>query len=136
MTKRYDEAIEVMPDPAHLGAPLSFSWRGRRYDVDQWLMTWREAGEWWARSAHSNGRGNGRPPAPSDNDRSSNGTSSERARREGPREREYFRVLARPAGAMSTGELDADGFMSRPGAVYDVYRDRVRGEWRLARVWD
>lgn len=135
MTKRYDEAIEVMPDPAHLGAPLSFSWRGRRYEVDQWLMTWREAGEWWARSPHSSGNGrSGEQNPASSNGRSSNG--SERPRREGPREREYFRVLARPAGAMSTGDLDADGFMSRPGAVYDVYRDRVRGEWRLARVWD
>ena len=134
MTKRYDEPIEVMPDPANLGAPLSFSWRGRRYEVDQWLMNWREAGEWWARPPRSNGNGR----SGEQNSASSNGRSngSERPRREGPREREYFRVLARPAGAMSTGDLDADGFMTRPGAVYDVYRDRVRGEWRLARVWD
>lgn len=104
MSKRYDEAIEVTPDPAQGGAPLAFSWRGRRYDVDQRLETWREAGEWW------------------------NGSAA--------KEREYFRVLARPAGSLASGDLDADGFMTQVGAVYDVYRDRLRGAWRLARVWD
>ena len=104
MSKRYDEPIEVMPDPSDPGAPLSFSWRGRRYDIDQRLMSWRAGGEWW---------------------------DTARAR-----EREYFRVLARPAGAMATGDLDADGFMSSPGAVYDVYRDRIAGSWRLERLWD
>ena len=47
MSKRYDEPIEVTPDPAVGGAPRSFSWRGRRYDVDLPLTSWREAGEWW-----------------------------------------------------------------------------------------
>jgi Family of unknown function (DUF6504) len=107
VTKRYDEAIEVTPDPAQGGAPLFFSWRGRRYEVDQWLMSWREAGEWWQQ--------------PSSN---------------GVREQEFFRVVARPSGTFATGELDADGFMRHAGGVYDVYLDRVRHEWRLARVWD
>ena len=71
---------------------------------------------------------------------------------------EFFRVLARPAGATATGDLDADGFMRSPGAVYDIYRKstgteagrprpergteagRPRPErgtkWLLARVWD
>lgn len=104
MSKRYDEAIEVIPDPSDGSAPISFSWRGRRYDVDQRLDAWREAGEWW------------------------DGTAA--------RERDYYRVVARPAGALATGDLDPDGFMTHVGAVYDVYRDRLRGSWRLARVWD
>ena len=109
MTKRYDEPIEVTPDPAHSGAPVSFNWRGRRYEIDRWVDSWREAGRWWTKS-----KGNG----------------------DGVREREFFRVLARPRGALATGDLDADGFMRHVGAVYDLYRDRIRDEWRLARVWD
>jgi hypothetical protein len=104
LAKRYDEAIEVTADPSQGGAPLSFAWRGRRYEVDQRLLSWREAGEWW-------------DPAEL-------------------REREFYRVLARPAGALATGDLDSDGFMRQTGAVYDVYVDRVRGDWRIARVWD
>ena len=104
MTKRYDEEIEVTPDPVDVGAPLAFSWRGRRYDIDQRLESWREGGEWWDPTR--------------------------------VRERHYYRVLARPSDAFATGDLDADGFMTTPGAVYDVYRDRTRGGWRLARVWD
>lgn len=51
MSKRYDEAIEVTPDPrVHL--PVSFTWRGRRYDVDQHLSTWREGGGWKERDCH------------------------------------------------------------------------------------
>lgn len=51
------------------------------------------------------------------------------------KDREYHRVLARPSSI--TGDLDPEGFLQRaPGAVYDVYRDRVRGGWRIARVWD
>ena len=52
------------------------------------------------------------------------------------RDREYHRLLARPAGVYATGDLDADGSMCSVGAVYDVYRDRVAGAWKLARVWD
>ncbi|MFN2389108.1 MAG: DUF6504 family protein [Actinomycetota bacterium] len=105
MTKRYDEPIEVTPggDGAS-GAPVAFSWRGRRYDVDRWLKTWRAGGQWW------------------------DGAEVD--------EREYHRVLARPAGALASGDLDADGFLCSSGAVYDLYRDRLRGGWRLARVWD
>jgi hypothetical protein len=47
VTKRYEDAIEVTADALDGGAPLAFSWRGRRYDVDQRLGSWREAGEWW-----------------------------------------------------------------------------------------
>ena len=101
VTKRYDEPIEVTGEP---GPPLAFSWRGRRYDVDEHLARWREAGEWW------------------------NG--------EATREREYHRLLARPSGVFANGDLDADGFMRSPSAVYDIYLDRIKGRWRLARVWD
>jgi hypothetical protein len=54
------------------------------------------------------------------------------------KDREFFRLLARPEGSLATGDLDADGYMQRvaPGAVYDVYLDPARGEWRLARIWD
>jgi hypothetical protein len=52
------------------------------------------------------------------------------------RDREYHRLLARPAGVYAGGDLDADGFMSSVGAVYDVYRDRASDAWKLARVWD
>ena len=104
MAKRYDESIEVTPDPADVDAPAAFSWRGRRYDIDERLSSWREAGEWW----------------------------------QGPtaREREYYRVLARPSGALATGDLDADGFMLGCSAVYDIYRDRINDVWRMARLWD
>ena len=104
MTKRYDEPIDITPDPVDQNAPVAFSWRGRLYQVDQQLESWREGSEWWNGSAR--------------------------------RDREFFRVLARPAGALATGDLDSDGFMVSRGAVYDVYRDRARGGWRLARVWD
>jgi hypothetical protein len=104
VTKRYDEPIEVTPDPVEALAPVAFSWRGRRYDIDQYLQSWREAGEWW------------------------NGDRR--------RDREYFRVLAHPTGSLATGDLDPDGFIRSSGAVFDVYRDRAAGIWRLARVWD
>ena len=104
MTKRYDETIEVVADPLDANAPLAFSWRGRRYEVDQRLASWREAGEWWDR---------------------------QRAR-----DREFFRVVARPSGMLASGDLDSDGFMRPTGAVFDVYRDRARGVWRIARLWD
>ncbi len=105
VTKRYDEPIEVTPDPLEADAPVGFSWRGRSYQIDARLDSWREAGEWWdARSA---------------------------------RDREYHRVLARPAGTLSSGEVDSDGFLKGPpGAVYDVYRDMAANRWRIARIWD
>ena len=104
MSKRYDEPIEVAPDPFDPSAPLHFNWRGRRYAIDQRLESWREAGAWWAR--------------------------------DGAVDREFFRVLARPAGAMASGDVDDDGFLHSVGAVYDLFRDRKRNEWRLARIWD
>lgn len=110
MTKRYDEPIEVTPDPIDAGAPIAFSWRGRRFDIDQRVSSWREAGQWWEANGSRNGTG--------------------------LVDREFFRVLARPSGALASGDVDADGFMVQVGAVYDVYRDRARGGWRLARVWD
>jgi hypothetical protein len=103
VTKRYDEAIDVTPDPIDR-APIAFQWRGRQYEIDERLTSWREAGEWW------------------------NGSDR--------RDREYHRVLARPAGTYSTGDLDADGFMRPVGAVFDVYLDRAKNDWILARVWD
>lgn len=103
MAKRYDDPIEVMADP-HLAGPVAFSWRGRRYDVDEQLSTWRDAGEWWDKAK--------------------------------AREREYFRVLARPAGALASGDLDPDGFMVSRSAVYDIYFDRLRAAWRMERLWD
>jgi hypothetical protein len=116
LTKRYDEQIDVIPDPIDADAPLTFVWRGRRYQIDQRLESWREGGEWWRAAGSSNGsNGNGKKP----------------------KEREFFRVLARPSGAAASGELDPDGFLVREyGAVYDLYRDRIAGEWKLARVWD
>jgi hypothetical protein len=104
MTKRYDDDIEVTVGPWDGGAPAAFRWRGRRYDVDQPLATWREAGEWWSD--------------------------------DGGRDRTYHRVLARPSGTFATGDVDADGAWVPAGAVYDVYLDRPRGVWRLARIWD
>ena len=116
MTKRYDEPIEVTSDPFDPGAPIAFRWRGRLYEIDRSLSTWREAGAWMARSNGARSHGNG------------NGSHV--------RDREYHRVLARPAGIFAGGDLDADGFMSSVGAVYDVYRDRAADGWKIARVWD
>jgi hypothetical protein len=109
VTKRYDEPIEVTHDPLDTGAPVRFSWRGRAYDVDARLSSWREAGEWWNKAR--------------------------------AKDREYFRVLARPAGAFADGDVDRDGFLTGAGgAVYDMYRDLGstpgKNGWRLARVWD
>ncbi len=104
VTKRYDEPIEVTADPIVDDAPIAFAWRGKRYEVDQRLESWREAGQWWASAEVT--------------------------------DREFYRVLARPSGVSSSGDVDADGFLVTAGAVYDVYRDRVRGGWRLARIWD
>ena len=111
MSKRYDEAIEVTGGPSTTigpgdtggsdslaSLPISFSWRGRRYEVDQHLSTWREGAGWRDRVCH--------------------------------------RVLARPAGAFASGELDADGFMTTPSAVYDIAFDRIKKVWRLSRIWD
>jgi Family of unknown function (DUF6504) len=110
VSKRYDEAIEVVAD----SVPISFSWRGRRYVIDQQLSTWREGAEWW--HARSNG-----------------GVSNEKR----ARDRDCYRVLARPAGSFATGELDPDGFMaSAPTAVYDIAFDRIQKAWKLSRIWD
>jgi hypothetical protein len=123
VTKRYDEPIEVTFDPFDPNAPLAFRWRGRRYEIDRRLSSWREAGEWWTGTATaSTGTG------------SSGDVSHLQTRR--ARDREYHRVLARPAGLYSGGDLDADGFMRSVGAVYDVYRDRAAEVWKIARVWD
>ncbi len=103
MTKRYDEPIEVVADPIEAGAPVGFRWRGRTYEIDLRLDSWRQTGEWSSSGARS--------------------------------DREYHRVLARPAGAMATGDLDPDGFMPHIGAVYDVYRG-ANNDWKLARIWD
>lgn len=106
MSKRYDEAIEVVAD----SVPISFNWRGRRYVIDQQLSSWREGAEWWQARSNGNGRA---------------------------RDRDCYRVLARPAGSFATGELDPDGFMaSAPTAVYDIAFDRIHKTWRLARIWD
>jgi hypothetical protein len=117
ITKRYDEAIEVSAADREWG-PAGFIWRGRRYEVDRPLATWREA-------THTNSNGQ----------RRSDGTN-----RNGqvPPDRAFFRLLARPEGSFATGDLDADGYMQPAvsGAVFDVYLDPVRNEWRLARIWD
>ena len=106
MAKRYDEPIEVTVDERGLGsaAPLAFRWRGRAYEIDERLESWRAATQWWDRDE--------------------------------VREREYHRVLARPAGALASGDIDPDGFMRSTSAVYDIYLDRIKGTWRLARLWD
>ena len=104
MAKRYDEEIEMTAEEA----PLSFVWRGRRYDIDQPLMSWREGAEWWLRGPDGGSR----------------------------QDREFHRVLARPAHSLSTGEVDSDGFLISQEAVFDVFLDRVSGAWRMARVWD
>ena len=103
MTKHYDETIDVTADPAVPGTPVAFIWRGRRYEIDQRLAVWRDAGAWWTAE---------------------------------PREDEVHRVLARPAGAISDGSVDADGFLTQAGAVFDLRFDRLRKAWRLDRLWD
>lgn len=109
MTKRYDEPIEVTSDPFDPTAPLAFRWRGTLYEIDRRLSSWREAAGWAGANGSNGARG---------------------------RDREYHRVLARPAGLYSGGDLDSDGFMHSVGGVYDVYRDRVAEVWKIARVWD
>jgi hypothetical protein len=127
LTKRYDEQIDVTPDPIDADAPLTFLWRGRRYQVDQRLESWREGGEWWRAAGGADGNGSkGRAAA---------GRLGGTPR---VREREFYRVLAHPSSASASGDLDPDGFLVRDDylAVYDLYRDRVNDVWKLARVWD
>ena len=52
------------------------------------------------------------------------------------KDREYHRVLARPAEQLASGDVDPDGFLQGSGAVYEVYLDRIKKAWRIARVWD
>lgn len=56
MSKRYDEAIEVTSNPARSDdsarLPMAFRWRGRRYEIDQHLATWREGAGWKDRDCH------------------------------------------------------------------------------------
>ena len=116
MAKRYEDPIEVATEEAGSEpAPLAFRWRGRQYFVDERLSSWREGGEWWLAAGSL---ANGAKPAGE------------------VKEREFFRVLAHPAGAGATGELDSNGFIVSNSSVYDIYRDRINGEWRMARVWD
>ncbi|MDQ4065653.1 MAG: DUF6504 family protein [Actinomycetota bacterium] len=112
MSKLYEEDIEVTPDPVDANSFVAFEWRGRRYEIDQHLASWLEGAEWWHAAGHGNGD------------------------RRIPRDRAYFRVLARPAGALASGDLDADGYLRRVSAVYDLFFDRIRRTWKLARIWD
>ncbi len=112
MSKRYEEDIEVTPDPVDASSFVAFEWRGRRYEIDQHLASWLEGAEWWHAAGNANGD------------------------RRVPRDRAYFRVLARPAGALASGDLDADGYLRRASAVYDLFFDRIRRTWKLARIWD
>jgi hypothetical protein len=111
ITKRYDEPIDVSAADLEWG-PAGFVWRGRRYEVDRPLATWREATH--TRNGNKNGRG-----------------------QNGYVDKSFFRLLARPASSLATGDLDSDGYIQHvSGAVYDVYLDPIRNEWRLARIWD
>lgn len=116
MSKRYDEPIDVTYPHGDDDAPVAFRWRDRRYEVCQRLESWRDAGQWW------------------------NGVGSDAGGRRaggGPvRDRVYVRVLAHPADHVSSGDVDADGFLRSATAVYDLYLDRVDDVWRLARIWD
>ncbi|HWL65107.1 MAG TPA: DUF6504 family protein [Actinomycetota bacterium] len=116
MAKRYDEQIEVSTT-ADDATPLSFTWRGRRYYVDERLSSWREGGRWW----HSE-----RAVA----------SASAQIERNAVYEREFFRVVAHQAGMGGTGELDPDGFVVTCSSVYDICLDRIKGIWLMARLWD
>jgi Family of unknown function (DUF6504) len=126
ITKRYDEPIDVSAADREWG-PATFVWRGRRYQVDRPLATWHEATHASNSARRSESSHAGGSPR---RDAGTNGNGST--------DRAFFRLLARPEGSLATGDLDADGYMQHvgSGAVYDVYLDPVRNEWRLARVWD
>jgi hypothetical protein len=99
--------------------------------VDRPLATWREA-------AHVSRNGNGRRNTERFESSEAGGSPRRDAETNSRKDRSFFRLLARPEGALATGDLDADGYMQHvgSGAVYDVYLDLARDEWRLARVWD
>ena len=107
MSKRYDEAIEVTPDPEPAQGrallPISFIWRGRRYEVDQRLSSWREGGGLKNTDFH---RVLARPAG----------------------------VFA--TGDLDPDGFMVPPSNGTPGAVYDLAFDRIRDSWSLARVWD
>ena len=100
MAKRYDETIEVTPDPR--------SGRSRCVLVARSPLRHRRTPHDVARGAGSGGR----RPRPEERDVL-------------PGPRPALRV------ALATGELDADGFLiTSCSAVYDIYRDRLKGDWQ------
>ena len=120
VAKRYDEQIEVATaDDGGVVTPLSFTWRGRRYYVDERLSSWREGGRWW------------RSP-----DNGSGGSEKSDGSEKTAYEREFVRVVAHPAGMGGSGEIDADGFIVTCSSVFDLCLDRIRGIWLMARLWD
>ena len=107
VSKRYDEAIEVTPDPApeqgRAVLPISFIWRGRRYEVDQHLSSWREGGGWKDTDFH---RVLARPAG----------------------------VFA--TGDLDPDGFMVPPSNGTPGAVYDLAFDAGKNAWRLSRIWD
>jgi Family of unknown function (DUF6504) len=52
VTRRYGHPIQVQ---TYLGHPLSFVWRGTRYQISTILDTWHLQDRWWAREGSGGG---------------------------------------------------------------------------------
>ena len=91
--------------------PVTFRWRDRSYAVDAVLAHWVEAGRWWL----------GRVDRAGQADHGGQG-----AHTFDDRDREFWRVEARPAG-VRTPEV---------GGVYDLRFDWSAGTWSVTRVHD
>jgi Family of unknown function (DUF6504) len=129
MARRYVENVEVVAVCETTGDPVSFRWRGYRYDVHEVLSTWHERRAWWTSPSALAVHGLVTQPGPVVS-RDPGGPP----RAAPAAEREVWRVEAAPAGGSS----------SRGGSgscgVYDLCRE-VAGDldqtpWRLLRVVD
>ena len=109
LARRYGQVADVAVVERRADVPAAFTWRRRRYAVEQVVAQWREVSEWWRARAVArllDSAGTAHASASIDD-----------------RERECWRVEAR---CLRTGRV----------GVYDLCCDLTTGEWTVARTHD